>query len=400
MLKKILLLIITLFLLLPAALAQDSENPTIAMLRFGPIESYDIAEGAVLDLLESYGFISTEENRTLEERQKLEGENINIIWGDAGWDLPTIGFMVETALDQEADILVVLGTPAIQLAVNATLNMEDPPIVLFTSSYNPYQAGIAQDTCLKPAHVTGSESITDYDYVFSILLLQDPDMDSIGIIHSSNESSGIVGAQTITALAEARGWSVETVAVATLADLRPAAESLVSKNVSAIVIPVDLLTTAGLPIVAAVANQNGVPIFHSSMGGASLGAAVGAGFYRYYEQGTNVGIMLTAYLNGDIDIATTGISISSDQGTAVNLTMAEQQGIEISDALMAEADLAYEDGEYIKITPDMMESLARSQGVVIPLEDRAEGDQAFLAALQCTGEIIAAQQAELEAAEE
>ncbi len=401
MLKKILLLVLIVLLLLPAALAQDDDNPTIAILRFGPIASHDFTEGAVLDILESYGYISSDENRVLEERQDLEGENINIIWGDAGWDLATINIMTENALDQGADIFVVLGTPVVQIVVSTTLDMEDPPVVLFTSAYNPYEAGIAQAPCIKPTHVTGSESLIDYSYVFSLLMLQDPGMGSIGIIHSSNEAPGIIGAEAIKSLAEAEGWSVEVAAVTGLADLRPAAESLVSKDVAAIIIPVDYLTTAGLPIVAAVANENGVPIFHSSVGGISAGAAVGAGFFRYYVQGTNVGIMLAAYLNGDIDIATTGINLSSEQAAAVNLTTAAQQGMEISDELIDAADLVYEDGEYTKLTPVMVEAVRRSLGgVVIPLEDRAEGDRAFLEALHCTDEMIAAQQAELDAMQE
>ncbi|MCY4072819.1 MAG: hypothetical protein OXG60_16120, partial [Chloroflexi bacterium] len=55
----------------PIATAQD--NPTIAILRFGALPNVDITEGAILDVLESYGFISTEENRIFEARRDYEG---------------------------------------------------------------------------------------------------------------------------------------------------------------------------------------------------------------------------------------------------------------------------------------------------------------------------------------
>ena len=129
-------LVVSLFMLLlilfPVT-AQDDAPPTIAILRLGSLVSLDITEGAILDLLESYGFISAEENRILEERRNHQGESINIVWGDAGFDLPTVNFMVEHALDHEVDVLVTLNAPVALVAVNATLDMEDPPVVLFTS---------------------------------------------------------------------------------------------------------------------------------------------------------------------------------------------------------------------------------------------------------------------------
>ena len=65
-------------------------NPTIAILRFGPLPNNDITEGAILDVMESYGFISAEENRIFEARRDYEGEHITIYWGDAGFDFPDI----------------------------------------------------------------------------------------------------------------------------------------------------------------------------------------------------------------------------------------------------------------------------------------------------------------------
>ncbi len=401
MLKKVLLLVLILLLLLPAALAQDDDNPTIAVLRLGPFRSYVMAEGGILDTLESYGYISSDENRVLEERQDLEGENINFIWGDAAWDLATANLLVENALDQDVDVMVVIGTAMAQTAVKATLDMEDPPIVLFTASFNPYEAGIAQSTCIKPAHVTGSESMADYNYVFSTLLLQDSDMGSIGIIHSASETSGVIGAETIKSLAEELGWTVEVAGINSLADLRPAAEGLLSRGVQAFVLPADELTSSGLPIVVTVANENGVPVFHSTMVGVLSGATVGSGFFRHYQQGTHIGVLLTGYLNGDVDIASTAINVSSSQATGVNLSSAEEQGVELSEALLDHAILGVKDGSVAFASPDMLTIVAESRpgGVVIPLDVRIEADKEFLAALQCTDEMIAEQQAELDASE-
>ena len=388
---------IVLLLLLPAdALAQENDNPVIALLRFGSSPSFGVTEGAILDILESYGFISGDENRILEERKDLEGENINIYWGEAD-DFPSINFIVNEALDREADVLVTLTTPLTQIAVKATSELDDPPTVLFTSVYNPYEAGIAEASCIKPAHVTGSESLTPYEYVLSILLAQDPNLKTIGTIYNASDSPGIWGARHISELAVDYGLTVETAVAVTLADLHAAAAILVDKGVEAIVLPVDDVVMSGLPIIATVANENGIPVFYPGLSSIYYGATVGAGFYLYYEQGINVGRMLVAHLNGEIDIATTGINLSESAGLGVNLDSASLQGIELSQELLAQVDVVVEGGEDTILSPELQLALAK-RDIVVPMEDRLADDRAFLEALHCSEERISQQKAQLNAA--
>ena len=81
MFKKCLLTLFVLALAFAPAAMGQADNPTIAILRFGPLPNNDITEGAILDVLESYGFVSAEENRIFEARRDYEGENITIYWG-------------------------------------------------------------------------------------------------------------------------------------------------------------------------------------------------------------------------------------------------------------------------------------------------------------------------------
>ena len=397
MFKYVAIIFLLALLLAPAALGQ-TDNPTVAILRFGSLPSLDITEGAVLDLLESYGYISADENRILEERRDHQGENVNIIWGDAGFDFPTIAIMVENALDQGADVLATIGASVTLGAVNATLDMEDPPVVLFTGVHNPYRAGIADAACIKPDHVTGTEIVTSYRAVIDLLQTQDPDIRVIGTIYNTSEASGVYGVDSIVEIAGERGLSVEASGVASLPDLRAAADSLVQKGAEAIVLPIDHLTTQGLPIIVTIANENGVPVFHPSGGSVYFGVTIGAGYTRFYQSGVNVGIMLAAYLDGDIDTASTGIHIASGLGLGVNLDSAAAQGVEIADELMQEADIVMEGGRPARRSPAIMQAI-RQRGVVVPREERQEADMAFLANLQCTEEVIAEQQAALDAAE-
>ncbi|MCY3780504.1 MAG: ABC transporter substrate binding protein [Chloroflexi bacterium] len=378
----------------PIATAQD--NPTIAILRFGTLPNIDITEGAILDVLESYGFISTEENRIFEARRDHEGENITIYWGDAGFDFPTVNLMLEDALDKEVDVLITSGATVTQTAVHITSEMDMPTPVIFVST--PYEGGIAAEAaCVKPDHVAGVSASLSYDYAFSVLLMQDPDIERVGVIHSTSDASGRHGAQQIMESAESLGIELHTAGVVALADLRPAANSLVDAGVGAIMLPLDTITSSGLPIITEIASEIGLPVFFPSFSAIFYGATIGAGSSPMYTNGINAGRILTADLNGDVDIARLGIGTTGELLVGVNLESAEAQGVEISEAVMDEAIAVIESGGRRTLAPEVLAAIAR-RGRIIPLEQRQADDQAWLASLHCTDEMIAEQQAELDAA--
>ncbi|MYI40961.1 MAG: hypothetical protein F4063_03185, partial [Chloroflexi bacterium] len=370
-----------------------------AMLRFGDLATYDVTEGAILDVLESYGYISAEENAILHSRQDLEGENIHIVFGSANFNLPTASLMLENALDYEPDALVTLTTTVTQMAVNATSDMDEPPAVLFTSVYNPYEAGIAQSPCIKPAHVTGAVSTTPYQDILFMLLEHYPDIDTIGTLYDSSESAGRAGAEEIKQIGEALGFTVLDAAVAGVDEVLLAAEGLInrSSDAFAFVMPIDLrMDATGLPLVINLGNEYGIPVFHPALFSIESGATVSFGFYNYYAQGENLGRMLAAHLNGDIDIAQTAIIEQSSEAIGVNLDMAADQGIEISQDLLQQADAVVEGGE--TTLSEQVQHEMRS-GDVRAMEDRQPGDAgflSFLASQSCTPERIAAEQAELD----
>ena len=86
----------------------------------------------------------------------------------------------------------------------------------------------------------------------------------------------------------------------------------------------------------------------------------------------------------------------------INLDSAAEQDVEISQALMdqAQAMLVVSGGRVslAQTSPLALMRFAR-QGAIVPMEDRLEDDLAFLASLACADEMIAEQQAALDAAE-
>ncbi len=401
--KMSLLVGIFLLLLAPAAQAQEDDRPSVWLLAFGDNGETRAIVTGMLDALEAYGFINPEDrskHRGVQMIDSAENSAIRFNRSFASYEMDRVREVVADALDHEPDVLVTITAPLTQAALHATQDLDDPPAIFFAGVYNPYEAGIADAPCIKPDHVIGSESTVDYERVMSLLLLQNPDMKTVGTIHNSSDASGIYGAGQIAELGDSLGLTVEQSAVVFPADLALAADGLISKGVEAILLPMDYTTTAGLPLITNIANDQGIPVFYASIDGLFRGAAIGAGFDQWFTQGNNIGAMLAAWLNGELDLASSGISALTGEMT-VGVSLLDES-ISIPEPLREQADLFFvmHEGEHVF---NVVSERARAEAMRIyysepdPLEARAESDRAFLAGLECTAERIAEQQAELDA---
>ena len=379
MATRLIFTLLIIALLTPAAaLANDDDKPTIAILSLGPLVQFDLSIKGTLDMLQAYGYFDQEERALLDQRQDLVGENVNIIWGNAAYDIGFANLMVRDALVQEPDALITLSTPVSQIAAKSTADLEDPPVVIFNVVSDPYLAGIASASCLKPSHISGSQFLAPYDRIVPLILLQFPDIQVVGTIFTSSEPSGVLGANQITAVAESLGIQVEKAAITSTADLTLAAEGLVSKGIEAFILPTETTLLAGLPAVIQVANEHGLAIMYTTANSVYLGATISAGNYSFFQEGVIAARMLIAHLQGDIDIATAGINFQSGLNVGLNFDAAAAQGIEFTPELLAAADFVVQDGQSSEgITPELPEVNPYLDDMT--LDERRAADLAFLA---------------------
>ncbi len=406
--KKRLLIGLVLLLLACSALAQNEDKPSVWLLSFYPFGPTNAIQTGMLDVLEAYGYISPEDRSDQRMQVMIESSDNSAIEFnrlEANFELDRLRELVAFALDHEPDALVTISAPMTLQALLATADMEDPPAIFFADVYNPYEAGIADAPCIKPAHVSGAQSVVDYEAIVGLLPMQNPDIKTIGTIHNAADASGAYGASQVASVGEALGLTVEQAAATSLADLSLATDGLISKGVEAILLPMDYMMLAGLPLISGVAMEQGIPVLFASLDGLVLGATVGAGFSQLLAPGDTVGLMLAAYLAGELDPATTGISAhAGDTFVGINMHNAEQMGFSFSQALQERADMSLTMNEEAGLPSIMPISPAAQAGIgqaffggPEPLDSRQERDQAFLAALECTPERIAEQQAELDA---
>ena len=385
---RLLLLMLCLCCLIlgPAVTAADDGAPTLAFLRFGQSPSFALTDRAVLDMLEVYGFISAEERAAMEAGRDLIGENINILYRDAGFDLPTANLMVEDALDEGADVILTVSTQVGMIALGAMSDMQDPPALIFAIVTDPHATGLATATCVKPPNVTGTLMHFDYEEYTNITYLQDPDFQSIGLLANADDPATDGYIQTVRQFAEDNGFAVEVESVVTAADYALGTDSLVDKGVDVIILPPRTGSSSGIPAIVEAAY--GVPVFSPLVSDVIYGVTIAAGFEGWYREGVHAARMLIAYLEGDLDIATTAIASTPGFAVAVNLDSAADQGVVITEALLAEADYVIEGGVGAGASIEIPGEIGLTE---MTLEERRAQDAAFLANLHCSPDLIAEQ---------
>ena len=390
----VLLLTLISLLLSPTAIAQGDGKPTIAWLKWGDSSNVALAEKAIKDMLQAYGFINAEERALLDDERSIRGEQINVIYGDALFDRMEANAIIDEALDKDADVFVTFTTQMTQIVYYAIHEFIDPPKLIFTVTSGPYITGVAESSCIKPDFVIGTVPVTNYEDIVPLLLMQDPDMKVVGTIYSPQQRASEVGVSRITAIGESLGLTVEAESITVTPDLYQAVENLANRGAEAIIIPI--FTFQGFSLLLSLSYDYGLPVLFSAPQNAYRGGTIGGGFFGLYKQGAIAGNMLVAYLNGDLDIATTSIYESDDFAFAVNLDAADLQDVEISQALLVGAAYIVENGEtaqgVIAQYPEVNITLPD-----MPLEERRAADREFLAGLQCTPEMIAEQRAALNA---
>ena len=227
-----------------------------------------------------------------------DGEALSIVWYDAGFDIPSVNLLTEVALDAGVDAIVAISPIVAQITVNITSDMDEPPPVIFTIVEDPYILGIAQSACVKPAHVTGSIAPVPYEEILDIMRTHLPDLTTIGSVYASGDGYGEISARQIAIAAESEGLTFVSEGVNSASDFRAAANGLAARGVETFLAPNDSLSVQGLPILAGVAATHGIPLYHSDPTGILEGATVAAGFFRWYDQGLDVGTLVAARLAG------------------------------------------------------------------------------------------------------
>ncbi|MBD8006139.1 ABC transporter substrate-binding protein [Bacillus norwichensis] len=231
------------------------------------------------------------------------------------------------------DLIFANSTPSAQASASAT---SDIPIV-FTSVTDAEGAELVESNEKPGGNVTGTVD-THPDAIPNTLkfLKNELDAKKVGMVFNSGEQNSRAQVDSIKKLIKDEGIGLEIVeaSVATSADVKQAAESLVGKVDSMYTIT-DNTVVSALESVVSVANDNKIPMMVGEFDSVKRGG-LGAYGFEYYDIGYEAGEMAVKILKGEGEPAEMPVQNPQNLKFIINKETAKAIELKIKDEWNAE----------------------------------------------------------------
>ncbi len=261
----------------------------------------------------------------LAEAGYIDGENIKIDLQNAQGDQATASTIATKLINDNNDMILAIATPSAQAVANAT---KDIPI-LVTAVTDPAGSGLVASNEAPGGNVSGTSDLTPIKSQIELLMKLVPGAKNIAILYCSSESNSKIQAEIAAEAATEAGLTTVDATVSNSNEIQQVVQSLVGK-VDAIYAPTDNIIAAGMPTVALVANDNGIPIICGESGMVDNGGLATNGI-DYYKLGRLTGVQAVKIIKGEAKTETMPIEyLPEDQYTIkINEEAAAKLGITI-----------------------------------------------------------------------
>lgn len=268
----------------------------------------------------------------LKDAGYVDGGKIAIDLQNAQGDQSNANTIATKLVNDNNDLILSIATPSAQAVANAT---KDIPI-LITAVTDPAGSGLVASNDAPGGNVSGTSDLTPIENQIQLLTKLVPTAKHIAILYCSSESNSKIQAQMAMDAATDYGLTTEEATVSNSNEIQQVVQSLVGK-VDAIYAPTDNIIAAGMPTVAMVANENGIPVICGEEGMVDQGGLATFGI-DYYKLGRLTGEQAVQIIEGKATTDTMPIQyLPDDQYTLkINEEVATKLGITIPEDLQTE----------------------------------------------------------------
>jgi ABC-type uncharacterized transport system substrate-binding protein len=265
-----------------------------------------------------------------------EGKDYRLTYTNAFMDAGVSANALARAESDKAEIIFVMGTPALQAAIK---RFKSTPVV-FCCVSEPFMAGVGKSNADKQANVTGVMSLAAYDEAADLLAKYYPKVKRVGTVYNPNELNSVVSKDHWKASLSKHGIELEEVAAMTPAEVGEAARALCTKDIQMMGQIIDNLTGGNFNSIVAAANKAKLPIFCFTSATSEAGAMVSIA-RDYHDMGMEAGKMSMEIMAGKspADIA---IIPLPQHRLIVNVGATKKMGYEIPKGLIDRADKVLE----------------------------------------------------------
>lgn len=272
----------------------------------------------------------------LAEAGYTEGENLKLQFQNGQADQSKLTTMSQQLVNDKADVLIGIATPAAQSLANTT---KDIPIVLGAIT-DPVGANLVESEDTPGGMITGVSDKAPVPAIIELAKELLPEAKTVGILYSSTEDNSKYQVEQAETAAKANGLTTVKKAVPSSNEIAQTVQVL-AKEVDFIYIPVDNTIANAMQTVVNEANKTKTPIMTSVDSMVEQGGLATVGINQY-QLGLQTGKMAADILAGKSDPATTPIYTFDEGDTIINQKQADLLGITIPETLKESATMITE----------------------------------------------------------
>jgi ABC-type uncharacterized transport system substrate-binding protein len=252
-----------------------------------------------VDVIEYIDTPNVEENREgiragLEKAGLKVGRDLEFRVRNAQGDMATLSTMIDAAVSDQTDLLLVCTTPALQAALRRAGNHN----VVFSLVANPVLAGAGKNNEDHAPNVTGAYVPAPHPEGLAALRQCLPNARRIGTLFVPAEVNSVFYKDELLKAAAPLGLGVEVVAVNNSNEITDAAIALCSRNLDAVCQISDNLTGASFVSVAQATQRARVPLMAFASAQVKNGAFIAVS-RDFYDGGMASGQIAARVLRGE-----------------------------------------------------------------------------------------------------
>lgn len=268
----------------------------------------------------------------LAEHGYVDGENIEVVFQNAQGDQNLMNTMAQSLVDEGADLLIGIGTPASQAFANATSEI---PIIMGAVS-DPVGAGLVESEDVPGTNVTGVKNQAPVEAQLG--LMQDilPDAQKVGLLYSSGEDNSRAEGERVTQVLEDMGLEAVTYTVSSTNEIQQMVATL-SREVDVIYLPTDNTIASAFDTVVSEADRYDTPLIPTVDLMIAQGGLATVGINQT-EMGEEAGRMAAEVLDGQ-DPSDFPVFVLSEGDILVNQEKADRLGITFPQSVLDDATI-------------------------------------------------------------
>ncbi|NLR32657.1 tryptophan ABC transporter substrate-binding protein [Levilactobacillus tujiorum] len=257
-------------------------------------------------------------------------KNIKIDFQNAENDQSNLKTMSARFVNEDADAMIGIATPAAQALANAS---STTPVVLGAIT-DPQGAHLVKSNTHPGNNVTGVSDQAPLASQLKLIQRIMPNMKTLGIIYTSSDDSATAQYHQFAALCKKEHVRLKAYSIANTNDLNQVSQQMVNQ-VDAVYVPTDNTVASAMQTLVATATAKKVPVFPAVDTMVKAGGLATLSINQY-QLGVTTGKMTAAILKGKKP-ADTPIHFVRKGEMTINLKTAEKLGITLPDSVVKEA---------------------------------------------------------------